>query len=175
MQFIFSSRKCNLYDSTKEYAEKKLSKLSRFFAGDCTVSVVFTHEKADRFKVEVTADYNDIIFRAQEVGSDFKEAIDVVVDVLVRQIKKHKTKLAKRLRDSDFSFDGYTADIPEEETKIIKTKSIVIKPMAPEEAVLQMEMLGHDFFVFMDAADGQTKVVYKRKDGDYGMIEPAAK
>ena len=174
MQFIFSSRKCNLYDSTKEYAEKKLSKLSRFFAGDCTVSVVFTHEKAERFKVEVTADYKDIIFRAQEVGSDFKEAIDVVVDVLVRQIKKHKTKLAKRLRDSDFSFDGYTADIPEEETKIIKTKSIVIKPMSPEEAILQMEMLGHDFFVFVNVETDRTNVLYLRKDGDLGLMVPEA-
>lgn len=175
MQFIFSSRKCSLYDSTKAYAEKKLRKMEKFFTGDCVVSVLFTLEKDEKFKVEVTADYRDIIFRAQETGSDFKEAIDLVTDVLIRQIRKHKTKLEKRLRDSDFSFEGSEEPIPEENGKIIRTKSVLLKPMTPEEAALQMELSAHDFFVFLDGADNTVKVVYLRKDGDYGLIEPSLK
>lgn len=175
MKFIFSSRKCSLYDATKEYAEKKLKKLERFFTGDCTISVVFTHEKADSFKVEVTAEYQGIIFRAQEYGTDFKEAIDLVVDVLVRQIRKHKTKLEKKLRNSDFSFEDYFEPVFEEESKIIRTKTLIIKPMTPDEAALQLSMLGHDFFVFADCSDNNIKILYKRKDGNLGLLEPTMK
>ena len=174
MQITYIEKKCNIWDSTKEYTEKKLKKLDKFFAGDCAVHVVYTMEKADQCKVEVTTDYNGLIFRAQETSKDFKESVDRIVDVLIRQIRKHKTKLEKRLKSSnfDFDFDG-SAPLPtdaEDEYKIIKSKTIIVKPMSDEEAILQMNMLGHDFFVFK-SDDDQIKVVYRRKNGDYGLLE----
>ena len=174
MKFIFSSRRCNVGDGTKAYAEKKLKKLDKFFAGDCVVYVVFTLEKENKNRVEVTADYKGLIFRAQETTGDFKESIDRIIDILIRQIRKHKTKLEKRLRDSDFTFDLPIEENTEPENKIevIRTKSIVVKPMSVEEAILQMDMLGHDFFVFRTDTTNEINVVYKRKDGNYGLIEP---
>ena len=105
MKFIFTSRKCNVGDNIKEYAEKKLGKLDKFFTEDCIMNVLFTLEKENFCRVEATIDYQGIIFRAQETTREFKESIDKIVDVLVRQIRKHKTKLEKRLRNSDFIFE----------------------------------------------------------------------
>ena len=101
MQFNYTTKKCNIWDSTKEYTEKKLSKLNKFFSDDCTVYVIYTLEKDSNCKVEVTVEYNGITFRAQETTTDFKESVDRIVDVLIRQIRKHKTKLEKRLRNSN--------------------------------------------------------------------------
>lgn len=173
MQFNYTTKKCNVWDSTKEYTEKKLSKLSKFFSDDCTVYVIYTLEKDNRCKVEVTVEYEGITFRAQETTSDFKESVDRIVDILIRQIRKHKTKLEKRLRVSDFDFDsGYTSlDDAEDEFRIVRTKSIAAKPMSTDEAILQMNMVGHDFYVYRSVDDENICVVYRRKDGNYGLIE----
>jgi putative sigma-54 modulation protein len=180
MQFIFSSRRCTVWESTKAYAEKKLKKLEKFFTGDCIVHVIFTLEKENLCKVEVTADYCGIIFRAQETTSDFNVSIDKIVDIIIRQIRKHKTKLEKRLRDSDFIFEdenalkeanGEIKQVVEDEYKVIRKKNILIKPMSVEEAILQMNMLGHDFYIFKDADVQNVKVIYRRKDGNYGLID----
>ncbi len=172
MKFRYVGNKCTPRESTKEYTEKKLSKLNRFFSGDCTADVVYTLEKGDRFKVEVTVIYEGIIFRAQSVTDDFMHSIDEVVDLLVRQIRKHKTKLQKRIKNSDFAFEGYeeSSNAQEDDGLVIKRKQISVKPMSCEEAILQMNMLGHDFFVFRNE-DGNMNVVYCRKDGNYGLIE----
>ena len=173
MKFNYVSRKCTARDDTKAYTEKKLKKLERFFTGDCVLHVIYTLEKPNVYKVEVTADYNGLIFRAQASSDDFKPCVDEIVDILTRQIRKHKTKLEKRMKDSSFSFEGYQ-DNPEneqdEEFKIIKSKNITVKPMTVDEAILQMNMLGHDFFVFREDSS-LVKVVYRRKDGNYGLIE----
>lgn len=172
MQFIYNSRKCNIGEQTKTYAEKRLKKLEKFFTGDCVVNLVFTLEKEDRCRVEATANYGGLIFRAQEVSTDFKESIDRISDVLIRQIRKHKTKLEKRFRDSEFVFDA--PDLPVEEDdayEVIRTKSIAVKPMAVEEAILQMNLLAHDFYVFRNADTDAVNIVYRRKDGGYGLIE----
>lgn len=172
MQFIFSSRKCTVWESTKAYAEKKLKKLEKFFTGDCIVHVIFTLEKEGFYKAEVTADYHGIIFRAQETTSDFNESIDKILDILIRQIRKHKTKLEKRFRDSNFIFDDDNVEaVAEDEFKIIRNKNIIIKPMSIDEAILQMNMLGHDFFVYKDEDLKNVKIVYRRKDSNYGLIE----
>ena len=173
MQFNYTTKKCNIWDSTKEYTEKKLSKLSKFFSDDCTVYVLYMLETDSNCKVEVTVEYNGITFRAQETTTDFKESVDRIVDILIRQIRKHKTKLEKRLRSSNFDFDfGYTSlDDNEDEYKIVRSKTVAAKPMSAEEAILQMNMLGHDFYVFKSEADEKVCVVYRRKDGNYGLIE----
>ena len=173
MQFNYTTKKCNVWDSTKEYTEKKLSKLNKFFSDDCTVYVIYTLEKDSNCKVEVTVEYNGITFRAQETTSDFKDSVDRIVDILIRQIRKHKTKLEKCLRNSNFDFDfGYTSlDDAEEEYKVVRSKTVSAKPMSTEEAILQMNMLGHDFYVFKDESNEKVCVVYRRKDGNYGLIE----
>ena len=172
MQFNYTTKKCNIWDSTKEYTEKKLSKLSKFFSDDCTVYVIYTLEKDNNCKVEVTVEYNGITFRAQETTTDFKESVDRIVDVLIRQIRKHKTKLEKRLRNSNFDFDfGYTSLDDEEEYKVVRSKSVTAKPMSTDEAILQMNMLGHDFYVYRSVDDEKICVVYRRKNGNYGLIE----
>lgn len=172
MKILYTEKKCNVWDSTKEYAEKKLKKFEKFFAGDCTVHVVFTHEKENQYQVEVTADYGGLVFRAQEISDDFKISIDKTVDVIIRQIRRHKTKLEKRLKSSDFSFDEpAAADVPEDTYTVSRVKSVSAKPMSDEEAILQMELVGHDFFVFRTEDGEHVRVVYRRKNGDYGVIE----
>ncbi|MDF2686314.1 MAG: ribosomal subunit interface protein [Clostridia bacterium] len=177
MQFIFSSRRCTVWESTKVYTEKKLKKLEKFFTGDCIAHVIFTLEKENLCKVEVTVDYCGIIFRAQETTYDFNVSVDKIVDILIRQIRKHKTKLEKRLRESDFLFDDSNnlkddkKEIIEDEYKVIRNKNIIIKPMSVEEAILQMNMLGHDFYIFKETEALNVQVIYRRKDGNYGLLD----
>jgi len=173
MKFTFSARKCHIRNDTKEYAEKKLAKLDKFFTSDCNVHVIFTLERENVCKVEATAEYGGMIFRAQEITTDFKESIDKVLDVLIRQIRKNKTKLEKRFRESNFNFDVATSGIesePENEYNIIKIKEISLKPMSVDEAILQMNMLNHNFYVFINVETNNINVVYKRNDGDYSLI-----
>ncbi len=170
MQINFSARKCNIREETKAYAEKRFRKLEKFFKGNCTLNVVFTLERENECRVEATALYGGLIFRGQETTRDFKESADKVTDILIRQIRKHKTKLEKRFRDSEFVFDFPQEDIREDTYEIIRTKNISVKPMETEEAILQMNMLGHDFYVFRET-DNKVCVLYRRKDGNYGLIE----
>ncbi len=173
MQITYTERKCHIWDSTKDYTEKKIQKLEKFFAGDCVVHVNYTLEKDDKCKVEITADYGGIIFRAQETTKDFRESVDKIVDILIRQIRKHKTKLEKRLKQSDFTFErGFSTDTEDEDEDIItRRKSLVVTTMSEDEAILQMNMVGHDFFVFRSDANNRICIVYRRKDGNYGLIE----
>ena len=170
MRINFTARKVGLRDSLKDYTEKKLSKLERFFGEECVVNVIFSLEKENVCKAEITAEYNGVIFRAQSIAPEFTLAIDNDIDMLIRQIRKHKTKLEKRFKKQIPSFDDYNDDIVEDDDIIIRRKKLEIKPMDPEEAVLQMNMLGHDFFAFCDD-NGVPYIVYKRKKGDYGLIE----
>ena len=170
MRINFTSRKIPLRDSLKEYTEKKLSKLEKFFGEDCTVNVIFSLETENVCKAEITAEQNGIIFRAQSTAPEFTLAIDNDVDMIIRQIRKHKTKLEKRMKKTIPVFEDYSEEIVEDEDIIIRRKKLTLKPMTPEEAVLQMNMLSHDFFAFCDE-DGIPFIVYKRKKGDYGLIE----
>lgn len=174
MKFTFTCKKVTLSDSIKEYAEKKVSKLDRYFQGDTNVSVTFAVEKDHRCVVEVTIRSGSTIFRAQEESrdGDMRGAVDAAVSTINRQIRKNKTRLSKRLRQ-----DALTPEVPvefdvaeEKEFDIVRVKHVAAKPMSQEEAIMQMNLVGHDFFVFRNMED-LVSVVYRRKNGGYGLIE----
>lgn len=157
-------------------AEEKLSKLDQYFDEDLQCDVTFETLKNEAI-VEVTVYLPGNIIRSEESSSSFRDSIDLALDTLEGQIRKYKTKLQRRYQSTDtIKFGDFldSDDINEEDQgpKIVKTKNFGLKPMDPEEASLQMELLGHNFFVFLDSEDDQVKVVYKRKDGNYGLIEP---
>ena len=181
MKFVFTDKKVNLPNSIHYYAEKKVGKLDRFFKEDATAAITFSVEK-DRNKVEVTIRSSGTIFRVSESSSDMNASIDAAVSTLERQIRKNKTRLEKRLRQGafertvDVEASSFVPDGPEEGAyEIVRSKRFPIKPMTREEAILQMNLLGHSFFAFRDEeADGAFAVVYHRNDGDYGLIEDEA-
>ena len=174
MRVIVSGKNISVRPSIREYIEGKLQKFDRYFNTDIDIKVTISVEK-NRQTVEVTMPLkHGVIFRAEETSDDLYTSVDLVMDKLMKQMRKHKTKIEKRYHKHE---SIRAADIPEyegteSESKIVKTKSFPIKPMDPEEAVLQMEMLNHDFFVFMNGDTDEVNVVYIRKDGNYGLIEP---
>ena len=176
MKFTFTDKKVNLPNSVHAYAEKKVGKLDRYFREDTAASVTFSVEK-DRNKVEITIRSGGTILRVSESTSDMFASIDSAVTMLERQIRKNKTRLEKRLRQGAFErvVDEESSFVPvteEGEYEIVRTKTFPIKPMAREEAILQMNLLSHNFYAFKDeAADGAFAVVYRRNDGGYGLIE----
>ena len=179
MKFIITGRKIDVTEGLKQRIHKKLGKLDKYFHEDTEVHVTLEVQK-ERQIVEVTIPYKGIIYRGEEENRDMYTAIDRVVDVIERQIRKHKTRLEKRLKENAFNIELTKNDIEiksveveeEKEFKVIKTKRFAIKPMVLEEAILQMNLLGHAFFVFSNADTEEVNVVYKRKDGNYGLIEP---
>ena len=180
MKFVFTDKKINLPKSVHSYAEKKVGKLSRFFKEDDLASVTFSVEKERFNRVEITIRSGGTIFRVSESTSDMRASIDAAVTTLERQIRKNRTRLEKRLRKGAFERtvdaaeqSSFAPDEPEEgEYRIVRTKTFPIKPMTREEAILQMNLLEHSFFAFKDEEqDGAFSVVYRRNDGDYGIIE----
>ena len=180
MKFVFTDKKVDLPGAIHYYAEKKVGKLDRFFKEDASAAITFSVEKDRLNKVEITIRSNGTIFRVSESTSDMHASIDAAVTTLERQIRKNKTRLEKRLRQGAFEraidvseISSFAPDEPEEgEYKIARSKTFPIKPMTKDEAILQMNLLGHNFFAFKDEeADGAFAVVYRRNDGDYGLIE----
>lgn len=172
MKVIMTGRQMNVYDSTKEMAAKKLAKFDKFFDDNAEMTVSFSR-RHDREMVEITIRTAGLLFRAEEGSETFANAIDNAVEALERQIRKNKTRLEKQVRAEGIKIaDTDFADVDEEPEFRIRTKTFSVKPMSVEEAILQMNLLGHSFFVFSDAASGDTCVVYKRKDEDYGLIVP---
>ena len=175
MKFTFTCKKVALNDSIKEYAEKKFSKLDRYFREEATALVTFAVEKNHRCVVEVTIRGGDMLFRAQEEApdGDMRGAIDVAVSYIDRQIRKNKTRLSKKLRTEGAVAADDVFEVAEEtEFDIVRTKRFAVKPMTAEEAILQMNLLDHNFFVFRNAETDEVNVVYKRKGNTYGLIEP---
>ena len=174
MNISIRGSKVTITDAMKEYAEEKLNKLNKYIDSPEEVSANVIVKIPNRLhKVEITIPLKTIILRAEEEQEDFYAAIDVIVDKLERQIRKNKTRLeTKKMKEAkEFAFD-YIEEIPEDkENKIVKRKKIEVKPMDEEEAILQMELLGHQFYLYKDVATNQPSLVYKRKDGDYGIIE----
>lgn len=172
MNITIIGRKCSPRESFKERAEKKLSKIDRFFSSEADAKITVTVEKSYQ-SVEITVNSNGMIFRAQEKAENMNDALDKCVDNLIRRIRKNKTKLEKQLKNG--AFDDYALEeIPEEtEFDIVRTKSVAVKPQSVEEAILQMNMLGHEFYLFTNSANDTISLVYKRKDGGYGLLEPA--
>lgn len=173
MKVIINGRKFEIEQRLKELIEKKLGKLDKFFRDDADAKVTITGEKAGKSVMEVTVFSGGMIYRAEERTDDVFSAIDKTVTVIERQIRKNKTRLEKRLRAGAFESGEFEIEPVEEEKEfnIVKTKHISIKPMSPEEAILQMNLLGHNFFVFRNDKTEQANVVYVRNDNDYGLIE----
>ncbi len=172
MKTTIVARKMDLTAGLKEYVEKKLAKLDKFFDDDAEAKVTMSVEKT-RQKIEATIHSHNTIYRVEQVTSDMYVTMDKVIDDMERQIRKNKTRLEKRLRHGAFVDMGVT-EVPVEEEKefnIIKTKTFTTKPMSNEEAILQMNLLGHTFFVYKNAETEKNNIVYKRKDGNYGIIE----
>ena len=166
-------------DSLKRYAEKRVGKLKKYFDIPLSAQVLMAVEK-DRHIVEVTVPLDGMLLRGEEETGDMYSSIDLVVEKLEKQVEKFKTRIARRIKQADNRQPLLTAgiNVPEEDIRaegkpsIVKIKRFPIKPMDPEEAVMQMNLIGHDFFVFTNARTERVNVVYRRKDGDYGLIEP---
>ena len=177
MKFQFSEKKVKLPQNVHAYAEKKVMKLARYFEEDAEALIVFSVEK-DRNKAELTVHGAGTWFRASESTSDMFASIDAAVGTIEGQIRKNKTRLARRLRQDAFSrtveATSFAQEPVEEELDIVKIKSFYFKPMTREEAVLQMNLLEHNFFAFRDEDNGGSfAVVYRRHDGGYGLIDDA--
>ena len=176
MKFQFLEKKLQIDPEVKSYAEKKVGKLDKFFKQDSEATVSFSTERG-RCRVEVTLKNNGMFYRASELTNDMYASIDSACALIERQIRKNKTRLEKKLRDGAFEREIKPEYIPaeaEEEAddfKIIRTKRFSLKPMTPEEAILQMNLLEHEFFAFLNMEDNDSfSVVYKRKQGGYGLI-----
>ena len=171
MEVLIRGNKIEITDSMKEYVKEKLAKLDKYYVDDLKANVLVKIRNYTQ-KVEVTIPLKTLILRAEEESSDFYSAVDLVVNKLERQIRKNKTKLKKKEKIGTREFNiEEIIDIPEEEEKEVKRKKIEIKPMNLEEAILQMELLGHNFYMYKDSDLNSVALVYKRKSGGYGVIE----
>ncbi|MBU5293015.1 ribosome-associated translation inhibitor RaiA [Anaerosalibacter bizertensis] len=175
MKIKITGKNMDITDALKEITFKKLGKLDKYFQEDVDTNVTFSVEK-NRQIIEVTINLPGTILRAEEYSDDMYNSIDKAVDVLEGQIRKYKTKLQKRYQNGEtIRFENIEPmPKPKEEDipKLVKVKRFAMKPMDAEEAILQMELLRHNFFVFMNGETDEVNVVYKRKDGNYGLIEP---
>lgn len=179
MKFIYYGKNVDLDDKLKELAEKKLGRLNKYFDNDLESNVTFSTQKELHF-VEVTIFLpQHTILRAEESAYSFEDALDKAADSLYSQVRKYKTKLQRRYHKGDtIRFESLTEvhenEVKEdEEPRIVRTKNVALKPMNVEEAILQMELVDHDFFVFQEAETDEVQVVYKRKAGNYGLIKPS--
>ena len=173
MKFIIIGRNIDITEGLKSAVQEKLGKLERYFTPETEIHVTLSVEK-DRQKIEVTIPVKGNIIRSEQVSSDMYVSIDLVEEVIERQLRKYKTKIVNQQQaggnfQKEFVEDEFLED---EEVNIIRTKKFGIKPMYPEDACVQMELLGHDFFVFINAETEDVNVVYKRKGNTYGLIEP---
>ncbi len=175
MKITYVARKVTLRDNFKERVERKLSKFEKIFSDDAQATVVVTLEK-NRQTVEVTIKDGSMVYRAESTMAEMNDALDKVADMLSRQLRKHKTRLSKRLRTGtldELFMDVSEPAVAEEDINIVRKKEIPVKPVSVEEAILQMEMTGHKFYMFVNADTDCINVVYVRDDGAYGLLEPS--
>lgn len=175
MNFIISGKNIDVTPGLKSYIEQKLGKLERYFTPETEIIVTLSVEK-ERQKIEVTIPVKGHIIRSEQSSNDMYVSIDLVEEVIERQLRKYKNKLVARNQEgSNFKqefFESEDTSSEDDEIKIIRTKRFGIKPMFPEDACIQMDLLGHDFYVFFNAETEEVNVVYKRKNGTFGLIEP---
>ena len=175
MKFTFTEKKMGSSDELRAYTERKVGKLERLFKNESSAYITFSTERG-RFLAEITIENNGMYYRASELTNDMYASVDSGVAAIERQIRKNKTRLEKKLREGAFEREAVPAYVPAEEEdveefKIVRNKRFSIKPMSPEEAILQMNLLEHEFFVFRnDEENGAISVVYTRKNGGYGLI-----
>lgn len=175
MQITVRGKNIEITDALRDYATKKVGRLEKYVDRPLDALVTMVVEK-DRHKVEVTATVDGLILRGEEATPDMYASIDLVIDKLEKQVERYKTRIARRLRGFDLKNAG-TNKLPalpdeEEGPSVVRSKRFPIKPMVVEEAIMQMNLLHHDFFVFTNAETEHFAVVYKRKDGNFGLIEP---
>lgn len=173
MKFIIVGKNIEITPGLRSAVEDKIGKLEKYFNPETEVHVTLSVEK-DRQKIEVTIPVKGNIIRSEQVSNDMYVSIDLVEEIIERQLKKYKNKLVDQKQSAGFFKQEFIEKeyMDEEEIKIIRTKKFDIKPMYPEDACIQMELLGHNFFVFCNAETDQINVVYKRKGNTYGLIEP---
>ena len=173
MKFVIVGRNLEVTPGLRAAVEDKIGKLAKYFNPDTEVHVTLSVEK-ERQKIEVTIPVKGNIIRSEQVSNDMYVSIDLVEEIIERQIKKYKNKLIDQKQSAGFFKQEFIEKdyMDDEEVKIIRTKKFDIKPMYPEDACVQMELLGHSFFVFFNAETEQVNVVYKRKGNTYGLIEP---
>lgn len=182
MKINIKGKNINITNDIVYEAERKYDRLDKYFSKEQEIDLLISKEGND-FKAEATMYLDkDPILRAESSDETYQNAIDQTIDALVRQIRKHKTRLTKNRHQDSIRFENFNESFDEEydidesydsDINIARVKEISLKPMNTEEAVMQMELLGHDFFVFYDAADMDVRVVYKRRKGDYGLIVPS--
>lgn len=175
MKINVVGRQLNVYNDTQQLIEEKLSKLDKFF-GDEGVATATLSRSHGMSVLEITINAAGTLFRSEVEAESFRDALDRSIDNIERQIRKNKTKLRRRLRENGIesfeqNMDWAGAELEEDDAIVIKTKKFEYTPMSVEEAILQMNLLGHSFFVFNDSETDKTCVVYKRRDGNYGLIE----
>ena len=174
MKINITGRNIELTDGLKAAVEEKLSKLDKFFNEDTQANVTLSVEK-DRQKIEVTIPVKGNIIRSEQVSNDMYVSIDLVEEVIANQMKKYRNKIISRQQEpGEFFTEEFIsrADDDDDEISIIRTKRFGVKPMYPEDACVQMELLGHSFFMFRNAETDEVNVVYKRRGNTYGLIEP---
>ena len=172
MKITTTGRQMTVREDLKQLAAKKLAKFDRFFGDEAEAFVSFSR-RHNLEMVEITISYNGTYFRSEEGNATFNNAIDSAVDSLERQMRKNKTRLEKRVREGAFvDLYGEEPDVEEETEYKIRTKVFEFKPMSVDEAIMQMNLLEHEFYVFVDSDTEDTCVVYKRRDGAYGLIVP---
>ena len=173
MKLNIMAKKIQIGPSFSEYAEKKLNqKLDKFFEDEAEAKITLAEQKG-QIVSELTVRAGSMIYRAEQSAVDKNDALDAAIDKIIRKIRKNKTKLGKRIKESALSPDAFTDTVEEQtEYNVIRTKSFQLRPMSVEEAILQMNMLGHSFFLFLNGENGAINVVYRREDGNYAVLEP---
>jgi len=175
MAITVRGKNIEITPALKDYVEKRVGKVTKYFGAIGEITVLLTVEKGSHI-VEVTVPVNGMLLRGEESTMDMYTSIDLVIEKLEKQIEKYKTKLARKLRNGVFKGElvaSTSVPVPEnDDFKIIKTKRFAVKPMDTQEAVMQMNLINHDFYVFTNSDTEEVNVVYRRKDGNYGLIEP---
>lgn len=171
MQIILKGRNIEITKALRDYVEKRLSKLGKYIEDLNEVYVTLLVEK-DRHRVEVTVPFNGLILRGEEQTADMYSSVDLVIEKLEKQIEKYKTRINKKAKNQSIRDVVMNYEEEQDEPRIVRTKRFAFKPMPVEEAIMQMNLLGHNFFVFSNGETDEVNVVYKRKDGNYGLIEP---
>lgn len=170
MKVIITAKKLNISQAFTDYAEQKLNaKLDRFFPDEAEARITLA-ERRDMIILELTVKYNGIIYRAEQTAKDKNDALDVTVDRIIRQIRKQKTKIEKNLRAD--AFVGLAPEPEEKDYEVIRYKKFSLRPMNVDEAILQMNLLDHTFFMFKNVETGAVNVVYRREEGNYAVLVP---
>lgn len=175
MAITVRGKNIDITPALRDYVEKRVGKVTKYFDALGEITVLLTVEKGNHI-VEVTVPVNGMLLRGEESTTDMYTSIDLVIEKLERQIEKYKTKIARKLRNGVFKGDLVTGSVApaadSDDFRIVKTKRFAVKPMDVQEAVMQMNLINHDFYVFTNADTEEVNVVYRRKDGLYGLIEP---